>query len=297
MVLRLGEPIFRSVQGEGNRTGVLSIWVRLFGCNLTCAGFFQKDPTAPETWDIPQALNHGKIYKNINDVPILHTGCDSGYSWHPNFKHLALDTPIVDAVSTIDSLTYNGSWEHPLTANTIDLCITGGEPMMQQKKIVKLIAALQEKYQVFYGADSGQPVIVQIETNGTKPMETGFYEFIRDNYIDINWNISPKLFNVSGEKNRVNYQIIRSYQDTTQLGHLKFVVNDNDATWNELNEHVKNLRDEGVNLPVYIMPVGATYEQQTDTATLTKIANRAIASGYHVSGRLQAILFGNGVGT
>jgi organic radical activating enzyme len=201
-----------------------------------------------------------------------------------------------DAVNTIDSLLYEGQWQHPLTHNWIDLCITGGEPMMQQRKIMGLIAELEERYHVFFG-DSGAPTVIQIETNGTRLLEPGFRKFIRDNYIDINWNISPKLFNVSGEVDKVDYANIREYQDTTQLGHLKFVVNDRDETWDELNKHVDNLRDAGVHLPVYIMPVGATYEQQSDTKTLSAIANRAIANGYHVSGRLHAILFGNGIGT
>jgi len=296
MSIRLGEPIFRSVQGEGNRTGVLSIWMRYFGCNLQCSGFFQDEPSKPDTWEIPEALNNGKIYKSLKDVPILHTGCDSGYSWHPNFKHLAIDRSVEDIVYDIDSLTYNGSWIHSVTDNMIDLCITGGEPMMQQRKTVKLIQQLESKYEMFYGSNC-QPVTIQIETNGTKPLEPGFKEFVSENYIDINWNISPKLFNVSGEIDKVNYDIIRSYQELTFQGCLKFVVNDRDETWNELNEHVKNLRSEGVWLPIYIMPVGATYEQQTDTAILTRIANRAVENGYHVSGRLQAVLFSNGIGT
>ena len=78
---------------------------------------------------------------------------------------------------------------------------------------------------------------------------------------------------------------------------MKFVVNNNDATWAELNEHVNVLRNGyGVEVPIYVMPVGATAEQQKDSKVLAAIANRAIDNGYHVSGRLHAILFGNTVG-
>jgi hypothetical protein len=83
----------------------------------------------------------------------------------------------------------------------------------------------------------------------------------------------------------------------SQHGCLKFVVNDRDETWLELDQYVQTLRKMRVNLPIYVMPVGATYEQQTDTETLSKIANKAIARGFHVSGRLQCSLFGNGIGT
>ena len=45
--------IFRSIQGEGVYTGVPTVWLRLFGCNLECNGFGQKDPTDPSTYVLP----------------------------------------------------------------------------------------------------------------------------------------------------------------------------------------------------------------------------------------------------
>jgi organic radical activating enzyme len=36
--------IFKSIQGEGHYTGVPTIWIRSFGCNLECNGFGQVDP-------------------------------------------------------------------------------------------------------------------------------------------------------------------------------------------------------------------------------------------------------------
>jgi hypothetical protein len=141
------------------------------------------------------------------------------------------------------------------------------------------------------------PHVLQIETNGTKPLLDGFDRFFSYRDTIINWNISPKLFNVSGEKDAVDYDNIARFQMTSPAGCLKFVVNDREETWRELDLHVKELRAMRVKFPIYVMPVGATYEQQTDTATLSKIANRAIDRGFHVSGRLQCVLFGNGIGT
>ena len=45
--------IFRSIQGEGVYTGVPTVWLRMFGCNLECNGFGQKDPTDPSTYVLP----------------------------------------------------------------------------------------------------------------------------------------------------------------------------------------------------------------------------------------------------
>ena len=46
-----------------------------------------------------------------------------------------------------------------------------------------------------------------------------------------------------------------------------------------------------------LMPVGATKEQQEDSIVISSIATKAIDRGYHVSGRLHTVMFGNKVGT
>ena len=45
--------IFHSIQGEGHYTGVPTAWIRFFLCNLQCSGFGQKDPTNPDTYELP----------------------------------------------------------------------------------------------------------------------------------------------------------------------------------------------------------------------------------------------------
>jgi 7-carboxy-7-deazaguanine synthase len=297
--IRLSEPIFRSVQGEGNRTGVLSVWIRFFGCNLKCEGFFQDNPTDPSTWIVPEVLQNGKNYSSLADLPVIKVGCDSGYSWHPNFKHLAIDYADAAALyADISPLLYSTKWRHSLTKNEIDLCFTGGEPMMNQDKMVEIMkAANLDQWRIKGTMITGEdyPRTVQIETNGTKKIDSEFSHFYKHNAFVLNWNVSPKLHTVSGEKDAVNYEVIESYFNLSQTGCLKFVVNDSESCWKELAQHAKELAH--LQVPIYIMPVGATYEQQTDTKVLSSIANRAIAEGYHVSGRLHAILFGNGIGT
>ncbi len=295
--IRLGEPVFRSVQGEGDMTGRLSIWVRFFGCNLNCNGFMQKDPADERTYILPYQEIDVSTIKRVEDLPVFAQGCDSGYSWAPKFKKFTTDYASAEDLvnQAINPLLYDGkygkSWYHPLTDNSIDLCFTGGEPMMQQKAMVEIMREVDV---------SNKAICVQIETNGTKPVDTVlrhfYYEENGGDGFSIHFNISPKLYYVSGEKDAVNYDIIRSYQDLTQSGILKFVMNNDPRAWDELNGHVKVLQDEGIYLQPYIMPVGATAEQQKDSNVLKDIANRAIDNGYHISGRLHAILFGNLVG-
>lgn len=295
--IRLGEPVFRSVQGEGDMTGRLSIWVRFFGCNLNCNGFMQKDPTDESMYILPYlGVDVSKITR-VEDLPVFAQGCDSGYSWAPKFKKFTTDyASAKDLVEqAINPLLYDGAhgktWYHPLTDNSIDLCFTGGEPMMQQKAMVEIMREVDV---------NSKAICVQVETNGTKPVDSVlkqfYYEANGGDGFYIHFNISPKLYHVSGEKNAVKYDIIRQYQELTQSGMLKFVMNNDPRAWAELNEHVKNLQSEGIYLQPYIMPVGATAEQQKDSDVLKEIANRAIDNGYHVSGRLHAILFGNTVG-
>jgi 7-carboxy-7-deazaguanine synthase len=288
MSIKVSE-IFRSIQGEGDMTGRLSIWVRFFGCNLRCEGFYQDNPTDPSTYK-KTIVDWTKVNK-MEDLPVFEYGCDSEYSWHPDYKKLV--TTYKDAGALVEALRpflyEGGKWEHPVTENMIDLCFTGGEPMLQQKAIVDIMREIKVEE---------REITVQVETNGTKPLKQDLLDYVVNGRHEhkLHFNISPKLYNVSGEKNAVKYENILSYQELTTSGILKFVVNNNDATWDELNTHVKKLRDMGVWLPVYVMPVGATKEQQEDSDTIAAISSRAIDNGYHVSGRLHCNIFGNIMG-
>lgn len=286
MAIKVSE-IFRSVQGEGDMTGRLSIWIRFFGCNLECRGFYQDDPTDERTYQ-KTVVDWTKV-KRMEDLPVFEFGCDSEYSWHPEYKKLVTTYKDADAlVEDLKPFLYDGSkWAHPVTDNKIDLCFTGGEPMLQQKAMVDIMKEVQ---------CSDREITVQVETNGTKPIKEVLQDYVVGMEHNLHFNISPKLFPVSGEKGAVKHENILAYQELTKSGILKFVVNNNDDTWKDLNLHVKILRDMGVWLPVYVMPVGATKEQQEDSRVISAIANRAVDNGYHVSGRLHCNIWGNVMG-
>lgn len=291
-MIRLGEPVFRTVQGE-LPAGKLIIFVRFFGCTLTCQGFSQKDPSDPTTWVSPLKIEP-KEYQSLNDLPILKVGCDSMYSINPKFKHLALS--FKDAKELFDSqiqpLLYDGKWTHEVTGNSIDLSFTGGEPMLWQKAIMEI-----------YQQTNKGPNQIQIETNATKRLTTEFKNWYRSLDINLLWNISPKLFYVSGEISEKAWhpEIIKEYWELTnwqgQPGNLKFVITDDERAWNELDSKVKELRSIGVGFPIYIMPCAASYEQISDVNYLRPIAEKALEKGYHIAYRSHIPLFGNGIGT
>lgn len=298
MKIRLGEPTFVSIQGEGLRTGVLSVWHRFFGCSLRCPGFFQPDPTDVSTYIDPLKGINPKEYKSVFELPVVEYGCDSIYSIDPRFKHCAYDYTLESLLEETYKALPTGKFKHKATGQTYDWCLTGGEPLMNQDKIIKLYAAMYER--------DNFPYDVQIETNCTRALEPQMVEMIDETMTknrlngNTNWyfSMSPKLFHVAGEPDDKAWHpdIIKQYWDTCPYGWLKVVVNNTDACWEEFESKMDQLREMGVHYPVMVMPVGATKEQQEDSAIVAQIANKAIAKGYHVSGRLHCTIWGNTAG-
>lgn len=98
--------VFKSIQGEGTRSGVISSFIRFPGCNLRCH------------W------------------------CDTEYSYDvENAKDYSLKE-IVDILNS---------------HQTSHLCITGGEPLLNESSLMSLIEYLEDKTQI---------KDIVIETNG-----------------------------------------------------------------------------------------------------------------------------------
>ena len=298
MKIRLGEPPFVSIQGEGARTGVLSNWVRFFGCNLRCPGFFQKDPKDPSTYIDPLRGVNPKEYTSIFDLPVVEVGCDTIYSIDPRFKHCATNYATEqELVDEIVKLLPTGKWKHTVTGQTYDWCLTGGEPLMNQKAIIAL-------YEEMYKRDNF-PYDIQVESNGTQELSPAFIQLVRETTrgrmlgsTNWYWSFSPKLHSVSGEPPEKAWkpECIKQAWDVNPKGWLKFVVNGTEEAWAEVAAKTAELKKLGVDFPVFIMPVGALKSQQEDTTHVASIANRAIKEGYHVSGRIHCTIWGNTAG-
>lgn len=274
---------FLSVQGEGRNTGKLCTWLRLFACSLQCAGFGQPDPADKTTWIKPIDFNP-KDKKSLSEIPTPKYGCDSAYSISGLYKHLATEEKAKKVARQIVDMTPNKSFMSE-SKNPIGHVFTGGEPLMQQDAIIKIIDTWID--------DGDWPAWITFETNGTQKLTEEFknklltYQHQFD--IEITFSASPKLLHVSGEKpeKAIKIDIIKEYAEYGN-SYLKFVLNADDRAWQQAEEISKQL-----DMEVWVMPVGGVVEQQTDPI-VGKIADRAIFDyGWNVSARTHVYIWGN----
>lgn len=264
--------IFYSLQGEGVYTGVPSVFLRTFGCNFQCQGF------GMPAGELSKEREHidPKKYKSYNDLPLVHTGCDSYASWDVRFKHLS---PVLttDAIAkAVTGLLPTKKW------NGEHLIITGGEPLLGwQRSYVELLE---------------DPLMkdledITFETNGTQIVQ----DYLGDNlYRRVTFSVSPKLPN-SGHswEEAIKPEIVSLYQQFGQV-YLKFVVaNSHDVEYAE--QAVAEYRAAGFVGPVYLMAVGGT-SQLYDFNAKT-VAELALKKGYRYSPRMQVDLWKNAWGT
>lgn len=291
--------IFHSLQGEGRYTGTPGPWLRFFGCNLQCDGFGQQDPTDPSTYKLPYKELDASQYTRLEDLPIFEYGCDSSYSWSAKFKHLIHKKSVSEICDEIEESMKSqwnpdGKFFHPNTYLHQHMHFTGGEPMRPpiQKAIVEIVSEMDNRMNPFHN--------MTIETNGTHKASPDFYQFFTDAFragVRVFFSVSPKLRHVTGEVafKAIKPDAVASYNEIGE-GQLKFVVNGTEDCWWELERAVKYFRDAGVLWPVWIMPVGATREQQ-ETDETASIVREGLARGYKISGRMHCHLLGNKIGT
>jgi len=288
--------IFHSIQGEGHYTGTPTAWIRFFLCNLQCNGFGQKDPTDPNTYELPFEDFDVDSVKRVEDLPVWEKGCDSSYTWAKKFKKLmGYETPTVLADRIVDILktdtNQNGLFLHPNSRQHQHLCFTGGEPLMVtgQAASMGIYKSLEQR--------ANLPSSMTFETNGTQKLTEPFKQWVKDTPEEIFFSVSPKLFTVSGEKTEkaIKPDNVKEYAECSDRGQLKFVVGASRREWEELENTVRKFREAGIDWPVWIMPTGAREEEQTTTAG--QVAEEAFKRGYNVSARVHVYLFGNAIGT
>lgn len=287
--------VFSSIEGEGPLTGYPMIFIRTFGCNFTCQGF--SNPTLE-----PQEFKHIEVLTQFKPT----TGCDSSYSWHPNFKHLATKYDIATLWEKIYQVLPGYAKdlmnEHHVTSNKSfpAISITGGEPLLHQKFWAE-----------FFSAEASMRYIKKlvIETNGSVPIHPKFAKALKKLEKEgclIVWANSPKLSGSGEPKERAIKPLIMLQQQTglrLPVQYLKFVSDGSDesfeeidATVNEYNEYLYEHQGEPFKPEqVYVMPEGALLEQQE--AIQRKVAEACIENGYSLCARVHVWVFGNETGT
>lgn len=137
-----GDGVFATLQGEGASAGRPSVFIRLQNCNLHCGrdgngwacdAWYTWDQTTPEFWQETRLVAPDTLASEIQQ------------SWQTTFGDVSLKPNLV---------------------------MTGGEPLLQQKKLAKLLPSFSDWN-------------TEVETNGTITPEQAF----RDTQI----NCSPKL--------------------------------------------------------------------------------------------------------
>jgi len=292
--------IFTSIQGEGEYTGTPTVWLRWFLCNLQCSGFGQKVPEDPSTHVLPYEEFDISNIKRIEDLPVWSTGCDSSYSWAKKYRHLCPEGTAEEIADKLEEQLVSMHDKHPTFFNEHSLqythfCMTGGEPMMKRTQTAQ-IELMNE-----FLRRNNVPMFITVETNGTQPLAEDMAQTIMQ-YVysggEWFWSVSPKLLYTSGEQpaKAIKPEVVKSYQDISPRGQLKFVVSNRKEAWDELEATVKLFRDAGVVWPVWIMPVGATVEAQSDD-DMRAVVEETIRRGYKVAARVHCYIWGNKIGT
>jgi organic radical activating enzyme len=294
MKLRYSEA-FYSVQGEGKFVGVPSVFLRTFGCNFRCMNFgLPRGTPMRETGvkynpEVRKLLDEGVTEKvdTFHELPIVHTGCDTYASIYPEFKKFMKDKTVDEVVEHILSLTPEGKWTMN-NGQDVHFILTGGEPLLGWQRFYK---------ELFEHPRMRDLKNVTFETNTTQTLHNDFKQYLEtQDRFEVTFSCSPKL-SVSGESwgDAINPDIARSYFDVPNSNmYFKFVVADN-MDVDEVTKAVQEYRDAGIDVPVYIMPLGGRSEEYT--LNTRRVAELAMERGWRYTPRLHVDIFGNAWGT
>jgi len=279
--------LFYSLQGEGQYLGTPSVFLRTFGCNFMCSGFgMPRGQLSEERLSIDP-----KQYEKYEDLPLVHTGCDSYASWDPRFKHLSPLMTVEAIVAKMKELLPDGKF-----GPDKHLILTGGEPLLGWQR--SYIALFEEIFKQDMNLTH-----ITFETNGTQELKPELIDWFKSNDcfpdLNITFSVSSKLPS-SGEKweEAIRPEIIKQYYDNGSLTYFKWVVS-NEEDYQDviraIDDYSMTLRAAMQHIPIYLMPAGGTTKVYDTNEKW--VADLAMKHGWRYTPRLQVQLWKNAWGT
>jgi 7-carboxy-7-deazaguanine synthase len=231
--------VFYTVEGEGEFVGQPSVFMRMAMCNLTCIGFASEDSP---------------------------NGCDSFVSWSVKNKKTFAEV--------FEMLEANNYIEH-LRNNAI-LKLTGGEPLIQEKQLLKFIEAFKEKYNFIPRID--------FETNATLIPSEHWRTIYKATF-----TTSPKLSSNGDPEEKTYKPEVLKWHVTYGSG-FKFVITSDKDIEEIWRKYVNDY--EGINIPlhrIWFMPCCGSREEHVQNAPA--VAEYAKAMHVNFSPRLQLLIW------
>jgi organic radical activating enzyme len=230
------DKIFYTIEGEGEYVGLPSVFMRLSMCNLSCKGFASSDSP---------------------------NGCDSFISWSVKNR-----MTFEDIIKYIESNDYHTA----LKAGAI-WKITGGEPLIQQNKLIELVRAFAKYF--------GFIPHIDFETNATILPAPEW-----KNVYNATFTTSPKLSN-NGDPVEKRYKPeVLKWHANNKSG-FKFVVSGEDEVREILEKYVYEC-----NVPtdrIWLMPCCGSRSEHIERAMV--VAELCKKYYFKFSPRLQLIIW------
>ena len=231
--------IFYTIEGEGEYIGKPSVFMRMSMCNLTCIGFASEDSP---------------------------NGCDSYISWSVKNKKTFNDIfELLELGNHVTHLREGAIWK-----------LTGGEPLIQQKQLLKFVEAFKDRYNFIPRID--------FETNATlMPDERWVTDF------NATFTTSPKL-TTNGDPEEKTYkpEVLRWHKEHNSG--FKFVISKSEDIEEIWRKYIKD--SVGINVPlsrVWFMPCCGSRDEHLKRAPA--VAEYAKAMHVNFSPRLHLILW------
>lgn len=187
------------------------------------------------------------VFLRLSACNLRCSWCDTSYSWKDG---LTMDE--ADVANAI------------LAYDCPSLVITGGEPLLQQKALARLLALLPPEF------------FIEVETNGTLLPEVALAARVNQ------WNVSPKLAHSgNAPENALRPDVLACYA-TDERAWFKFVVRE-EADWQAI---------EALHLPhekIILMPCAST--RAALEAARPAVARLCLRHGVRLGERLQLVLW------